>query len=96
MRFTLILAATAMAAAGPAYAQNTDTVDANAVATDNTVAADNLAVDGNAVVDNTATLDTMPVEEEVAPAPAPRPKESFPWGVLGLIGLVGLLGRRRV
>ena len=28
-------------------------------------------------------------------APAPAPKKSFPWGVLGLLGLLGMLGRKR-
>ena len=99
MRVTLLLAAVALAAAGPAVAQDTNTAD-NAEASvgmvDNMAVADNAALAGNVTVDNGAVVDAgeMPVEEEVAPVTARRDK-GFPWGVLGLIGLVGLLGRKR-
>jgi len=94
MRVTFIFAAATLAMAGPALAQATNAADANAaVVADNMTAADNTALADNVVVDNTIAADTMPIEEDAAPAPAP--KKNFPWGLLGLIGLVGLLGGRR-
>jgi hypothetical protein len=96
MRMTLLIAAAALAVAGPAVAQNT-AVDTNADA----AVADNMAVDANALVaadngaiDLNAPAD-VPVTEDVTTTPVPREDKDFPWGVLGLIGLVGLLGRKR-
>ena len=95
MRVTLIFAAAALAVAGPALAQDSNAVDANAaVSVDTMTVDDNAALAGNVAVDNSVALDTMPIEEE-APAPAPARKKEFPWGILGLIGLVGLFGRSR-
>ena len=92
---TPIIAAAALLAATPAFAQN-DT--ANAVAPDNTVVATDVnaaaPVDANAMTavpppaaTDTAMMDTNTVE------PAPAPKRGFPWGILGLLGLIGLLPR---
>ena len=96
MRMIFLMAAAALAIAGPAVAQNT-TADANA----GVPVADTNVADANATmpVDNTAMDANMPVDvpvaEDVTTTPVPREDKDFPWGVLGLIGLVGLLGRKR-
>jgi hypothetical protein len=98
MRMTvpLILAA-ALAASGPALAQDVNnTADANA--TD--VAAMN-ATDASAAAPMAAN-DVAMAPEAAPPATtvdetAPEPEKKgggFPWGVLGLLGLIGLIPRK--
>lgn len=96
MRTTpMMIAAAALLAAGPALAQNEAT---NAPAN----AAETNAVEMNATANMAANVPT-PAEPVALPgdnvanetAPAPAPKRSFPWGLLGLLGLLGLIPRSR-
>jgi MYXO-CTERM domain-containing protein len=98
MRKVTCFVLAAVLAAAPASAQNEpvadNTADVNAATTvpvgnDVMVANDVTALPPEPV----ATTETAPPEAE--PAPAPRSRGGFPWGVIGLVGLVGLLGRRR-
>ena len=99
MRKVTCFVLAAVLAAAPASAQNEpvadNTADVNAATT---VPVGNDVVVGNDVIalppEPVTTTDTaMPPAAE--PAPAPRSRGGFPWGVIGLVGLVGLLGRRR-
>jgi hypothetical protein len=95
MRITIAIAAAALVAGSPAWAQN-DT--ANTAATDvNVVAMDANAMTpiDNATVPVATTTDTTTVET-TEPAPVPEERHhGFPWGVLGLLGLLGLIPRLR-
>ena len=96
MRTTpMIIAAAALLAATPALAQNeagnatTNAPEAN-------------AVEMNAEA-NVAANVPMPAGPVAVPgenvtneaAPAPEPKKSFPWGLIGILGLLGLIPRTR-
>ena len=99
MRKVTCFVLAAVLAAAPASAQNEpvadNAVDMNAATTppmgNDVVAANDVAALPPA--QPVATTETAPPAAE--PAPAPRSRGGFPWGVIGLVGLVGLLGRRR-
>jgi len=97
MTASLTIAAAALLAATPAWAQNT-----SASATATNVAETNLTATNEVATSSTATNETtvVPTETNVTTetettTAAPAEKKSFPWGVLGLLGLLGLIPRAR-
>jgi hypothetical protein len=92
---SLIFAA-ALAAAGPAVAQNN--VDANAPENIVTTTAPEANAAEATPTTTAATPDmAAPTETTVdtSSATVVHKKRGLPWGALGLLGLLGLLGRRR-
>jgi hypothetical protein len=98
---SLTIAAAALIASVPAWAQNTA---APGNAADNTVATTATNEVATTMTTNTTTAAetaTVPVDENATTAdtgyaaPAQEEKKSFPWGVLGLLGLLGLIPRNR-
>ena len=95
MRTTpMIIAAAALLAAGPAFAQNeaanapANAAEANVTATNEAAAAP--APANVAETTTVATENTTTATEQPAPA-----KKSFPWGLIGILGLLGLIPRTR-
>jgi hypothetical protein len=95
MTTSLTIAAAALLAAAPAWAQNEtapgNTTEVNAVGTTTTNESANVAVPAAPP----ATTETTTTTETGTVTTAPEEKKSFPWGVLGLLGLLGLIPRAR-
>jgi hypothetical protein len=91
----LIIAAAALLAATPALAQN-DAVNAPANVTEANTADMNATANIAANVPTPAEPVALPGDNAMnAAAPAPEPKKSFPWGLIGILGLLGLIPRTR-
>jgi MYXO-CTERM domain-containing protein len=103
MRMTLsvTIAAAALLAASPAFAQNDSAASNTDVAATNTLTTDTVTTNETtvAVANDMAVL--PPADTNVGAAdtgyatPPPEEKKGFPWGVLGLLGLLGLIPRAR-
>jgi hypothetical protein len=102
MTLSLTIAAAALIASAPAWAQNAsapgNTADNTVATTTNEVAGTTTTTTNTMTAAETATV---PVDENATTvdtgyaAPAQEEKKSFPWGVLGLLGLLGLIPRTR-
>jgi hypothetical protein len=93
MTTSLTIAAAALLAAAPAWAQN-ETAPANTTEV-NAVGTTNESTNAAVPAPPPATTETTTTTETGTVTTAPEEKKSFPWGVLGLLGLLGLIPRAR-
>jgi len=97
MTASLTIAAAALLATTPVWAQNAaDNTTATNVAETNVTATNEGATSVTATNETAvAPTETNMTTETETTTTAPEEKKSFPWGVLGLLGLLGLIPRTR-